>query len=398
MIEQPSAIEIAALTIGLCGLASRNSQSRLTLAMACVARAVGVGLAVLFGRRDHRGDFGDPRGQRFVDAALVERQRDAMRARQRRHRLDDLAHVGELRKGFGGQERADLEMPHARGIFVAEPALLRRRRRKGLHQLQAIAQAYFAQDHAVIGIDVSERRVMRASQRFCRLQEVPGPRVRREPPRYRRRAPALSGLRRCSSPFHSIGSAGTRNASPSALKLLTRPPGRSTCGSSNRSSGRLIGEKQMLSRSSVAGKIGGVPAFYHLGDARNDPGARQNPVGGGAQGRIVKKFLQPELLAKTLPVAFGDDADENAFAARGLEDVVDRPGMLALRHRARLVAGHLVLDHVLRHQEQAVFEQADADVGALVRALLLPCAAALLVERGEDRDHAEHAAHDVVGG
>ena len=33
-IEQPSAIEIAALTIGLWELASRNSQSRLTLAMA----------------------------------------------------------------------------------------------------------------------------------------------------------------------------------------------------------------------------------------------------------------------------------------------------------------------------------------------------------------------------
>jgi hypothetical protein len=35
VIEQPSAIEIAALTIGLCGLASRSSHSRLTLAMAC---------------------------------------------------------------------------------------------------------------------------------------------------------------------------------------------------------------------------------------------------------------------------------------------------------------------------------------------------------------------------
>ena len=53
-------------------------------------------------------------------------------------------------------------------------------------------------------------------------------------------------------PFHSIGSAGTRNGAPSALKLLTRPPGRSTWGSLNRSSGRLIGEKQMLSRSSLA--------------------------------------------------------------------------------------------------------------------------------------------------
>ena len=54
------------------------------------------------------------------------------------------------------------------------------------------------------------------------------------------------------APFHSIGSAGTRNGAPSALKLLTRPPGRNTCGSLNRSSGRLIGEKQMLSRSSTA--------------------------------------------------------------------------------------------------------------------------------------------------
>ena len=107
--------------------------------------------------------------------------------------------------------------------------------------------------------------------------------------------------------------------------------------------------------------------------------------------RIVQQLLQAELLAETLPVAFGDDADENP-AVRGVENIVDRPGMLALRHRARLVAGHLVFDHVLRHQKQAVLEQPDADVGA-VRA-----AAALLVECGEDRDRAEHAAHDVVGG
>ena len=45
---------------------------------------------------------------------------------------------------------------------------------------------------------------------------------------------------------------------------------------------------------------------------------------------------------------------------------------------------------MLRNQEQAVLEQADADIGAVL------FAAALLVERGEDRDHAEHAAHVVV--
>src|SRR6267143_3437667 len=88
-------------------------------------------------------------------------------------------------------------------------------------------------------------------------------------------------------------------------------------------------------------------------------------------------------------MAFGDDADENAFAARGLENIVDRPGVLAFWHRARLHAGHLVLDHVLGHQEQAVFEQPDTNIGARGTA-------AFLVERCENRDHPEHAAHDVV--
>jgi hypothetical protein len=112
-----------------------------------------------------------------------------------------------------------------------------------------------------------------------------------------------------------------------------------------------------------------------------------------ARARIIEKFRHAEFPAKTLPVAFGDHADEDAFAAFGLENIVDRPGVLAFRHRARPVAGHLIFDHVLRDQEQAVFEQADADVGAIARSL----GAALLVERGEDRDRAEHAAHDVVG-
>src|SRR5205814_4546171 len=67
--------------------------------------------------------------QRFVDAALVERQRDAVRARQRGDRLDDIAHVGELREGLRRQERAVLEMPHASAVLVTQPALLRRRRR-----------------------------------------------------------------------------------------------------------------------------------------------------------------------------------------------------------------------------------------------------------------------------
>ena len=50
---------------------------------------------------------------------------------------------------------------------------------------------------------------------------------------------------------------------------------------------------------------------------------------------------------------------------------------------------------MLGHEKQTVLEQADADVGSLVLSL---AAAALLVERGQNRDRAEHAAHDVVGG
>ena len=79
---------------------------------------------MLFGCRHHRGDFGDTGLERLVDAALIQRQRDAMRTRQRGHRRHDVADIDELRKGFGRQERTDLEMPHAGGIFVADPLLL----------------------------------------------------------------------------------------------------------------------------------------------------------------------------------------------------------------------------------------------------------------------------------
>ena len=132
-------------------------------------------------------------------------------------------------------------------------------------------------------------------------------------------------------------SAGTRNGLPSALTLLTSPPGRSTCGSVSRSSGRLIGEKQMFSCIQPGRQLGDVPAPDLLGNARNDPRTRQNAIGGIAQGRVVGKFLQAEFTAEAVPMAFGDHADEDALAAGGVENVVDRPGVLALRHRARLV-------------------------------------------------------------
>ena len=167
-----------------------------------VARAVGIGPAVLLGRRDHRGNLGDARRQRFIDAAFVEYQCDSVRARKRSDGPDDLAHVGELRERLGGQERANLEMPHAGGIFVADPALLRRRRREGLHQLQAVPQPYFAQDHSIVGIDVGNAGhaslTVALAVAATSRGEVPVARARRESLRCRRRAPALSGPRRCS--------------------------------------------------------------------------------------------------------------------------------------------------------------------------------------------------------
>src|SRR5882724_9497886 len=174
-----------------------------------------------------------------------------MRPRKRCDGAHDNAHVGELRKRRRGQERADLEMPHARPVFVADPALLRRGRRKRFYKLQTVSQTNLAQRHAIVGINVlkaghaSLTAVLPVGENSCasssdRRADVSAPSTGTLSP-----SPILA-------PFHSIGSAGTRNASPLALVLLTRPPGRSTCGSSNRFSGRLIGEKQMLRRSSVA--------------------------------------------------------------------------------------------------------------------------------------------------
>src|SRR5437764_2007261 len=142
-------------------------------------------------------------------------------------------------------------MPDACGIFVADPALFCRRRGKFLHQLQAIAQPDFAQDHFVVGIDVLNAGHVRphaalsVEGRFCRSSSARTASVSAPSTGTFRPSPILP-------PFHSTGNAGTRNGAPSALKLLTSPPGRSTCGSFKRSSGRLIGEKQIFSASSLA--------------------------------------------------------------------------------------------------------------------------------------------------
>src|SRR5260221_11074782 len=74
-----------------------------------------------------------------------------MRTRKRRDRADDITHVGKLRKSRRGQERAHFEMTHSRAVFVPNPALLCRGRRKLFYKLQAISQTDLAQGYAIGG-------------------------------------------------------------------------------------------------------------------------------------------------------------------------------------------------------------------------------------------------------
>src|SRR6185437_11790049 len=140
----------------------------------------------------------------------------AVSARQRRDRMNDLAHIDELREGLGRQERADLEMPHACGIFLPDPALLGCSRGKALDELQAVAQADLTQAHAVFGIDVLDA----GHARLPALLVVAGISCRSISARIASVSAPSGGTFKPSprlAPFHSTGSAGTRNAAPSTL-------------------------------------------------------------------------------------------------------------------------------------------------------------------------------------
>jgi hypothetical protein len=105
-------MEIAALTIGLCGLASRSSQSRLTLAIACSRER----LRCLCRWPRPPKQF----QQRLMPAPLkrpVFSASDAVRAGKRRHRARSAASAVRARRR---REQADLEMPPP-APFVADP-------------------------------------------------------------------------------------------------------------------------------------------------------------------------------------------------------------------------------------------------------------------------------------
>src|SRR3954466_452582 len=83
-------------------------------------------------------------------------------------------------------------MPHTGGIFVTDPLLLRRGRRKFLHELQPVTQANLAKDDAIGGVDIliAGHEIL---TRRCRL--IFAWRDRRGWQRYQRRAPAPAALR-----------------------------------------------------------------------------------------------------------------------------------------------------------------------------------------------------------
>ena len=133
----------------------------------------------------------------------------------------------------------------------------------------------------------------------------------------------------------------------------------------------------------AAGGDGGA----HRGDG---PAARLDLVHPGLKPRILQQPGEPEDAADGGPLPLGHRADEDRLALPILENVVDGPGEFALRHRRRVGAFQLILDHVLGDQQQAVLEQAHAQ---LAPAAGLPP----LHQRGEHAEGREEPAHDVVG-
>ena len=190
---------------------------------------------------------------------------------KRRDGADDLAHIGELREGFRGQERADLEMPHAGAVFVADPALLRRRRWKCLHQLQAVAQADFAQTHLVVGINVlnaghaSLTAGLAVGRKFLRRLKLGANRFGVGAERRHFQPLADTGA----VPFHRK----RRNAERRAIgiDIIDEAAGPQHMRIAEQILGTVDRREADVQPVEFRGKLRRVPALDHLGDARNDP-------------------------------------------------------------------------------------------------------------------------------
>ena len=126
----------------------------------------------------------------------------------------------------------------------------------------------------------------------------------------------------------------------------------------------------------------------HLLQRGDQPGPLREPHDVGREPRIGGQLLQAELLDKARPLLVAGDADKELAVARGVEDLVDRPGAAPDRHRPRVEPGRRHPGHMRAHQKRGVLEQRARDALALSGRIAL-------AQRRLHRDDAEHRAHDV---
>src|SRR5262245_11349688 len=189
-MEQPSAIEIAALTTGLCVLALRSSTIRLILAIADSRERLALAwlcssvadTTEAISATPHSSASLTPRSFSASATPCAPGSEATVATTSRTS-----TNCGKVLQGGTSRPR---NVGHRRHIHRG---LLCRGRWKFLHQLQAVAQAYFAQGDAVARVDVLIAGHENLTRR-CRLIFVCSTRC--EWMRYRRRAPAPSVPRR----------------------------------------------------------------------------------------------------------------------------------------------------------------------------------------------------------
>ncbi len=144
------------------------------------------------------------------------------------------------------------------------------------------------------------------------------------------------------------------------------------------------------------GKAGALESRHNLGpgqtgdqrpDAVQNPVARTDAIIVAAQALVGPERIKAEQRAEALPKTVRHDTNEDREIAR-FNQVIDRPGGQADRHGGSGLPSHRHLRHVLADDINGGFEQ------RCLHLLPAPGAVALL-DRGHDRDNAEHAAGDV---
>src|SRR3546814_7648659 len=123
---------------------------------------------------------------------------------------------------------------------------------------------------------------------------------------------------------------------------------------------------------------------------RQRPAARIDLVHARSQPRVRHKLIQPQQSADNIPLPFSYSPNENLLAMDIGENIVNGPGKLALRHGRRVHALELKLHHMLRHQQQTVFEQAYAHLAPRTSFLAL-------YECSQYRKRRKQPTHNVIG-